>query len=36
MTDRLVHTQYAFLRKGIDSTAKALRGRNAAKLQAAR
>ena len=32
MADRLVHTQYVFLRKGIDSTAKALRG---AKLQAA-
>ena len=35
MADRLVHTQYAFLRKGIDSTAKALRSRDGAKLQAA-
>jgi hypothetical protein len=35
MADRLVHTQYAFLRKGIDSTGKALRSRDEAKLQAA-
>ena len=35
MADRLIHTQYAFLRKGIDSTAKALSSRDEAKLQAA-
>jgi hypothetical protein len=35
MADRLVHTQYAFLRKGVDSTAKALRSGTGAKLQAA-
>jgi hypothetical protein len=35
MTDRLVHTQYEFLRKAIASTAKALRSRDGAKLQAA-
>ncbi len=35
MTDRLVHTQYEFLRKASDSTAKSLRSRDGAKLQAA-
>lgn len=34
MADRLVHTQYAFLRKGIGSADKALRG-DGASLQAA-
>jgi hypothetical protein len=35
LADRLVHTQYEFLRKAIDSTAKALRSRDGAKLQVA-
>ena len=35
MADGLIHTQYAFLRKAIHSSAKALRGRDGAKLQAA-
>jgi hypothetical protein len=35
MADRLIHTQYEFLRKVIDSTAKSLRSRDRAKLQAA-
>jgi hypothetical protein len=35
MADRLVHTQYEFLRKAIASTAKALSSRDGAKLQAA-
>jgi len=35
MADRLIHTQHVFLRKGIDSTAKALRSRDGAKLHAA-
>lgn len=34
MADRLVHTQYALLRKGVDSTGKALRARDGAKLEA--
>ena len=36
MADRLVHTQYDFLRKVIDSIAKALSSRNAARPSAAR
>ena len=35
MADRLIHTQYEFLRKASDSTAKSLRSRDGAKLQAA-
>jgi len=35
MADRLIHTQYEFLRKVTDSTAKSLRSRDGAKLQAA-
>jgi hypothetical protein len=35
MTDRLVHTQYALLRKGIESTGKALRAHGEAKLPVA-
>ena len=35
MADRLIHTQYEFLRKVIDSTAKSLHSRDRAKLQAA-
>ena len=35
IADRLVHTQYEFLRKAIASTAKSLRSRDGAKLQAA-
>jgi hypothetical protein len=35
MADRLIHTQYEFLRKVIDSTAKSLRSRDGAKLHAA-
>jgi hypothetical protein len=35
MADRLVQTQYAFLRKGIDSAGKALGSRDGAKLPAA-
>ena len=35
MADRLIHTQYEFLRKVSDSTAKSLRSRDGAKLQAA-
>jgi hypothetical protein len=36
LADRLVHTQYEFLRNAINSTAKALRSRDGAKLQVAR
>jgi hypothetical protein len=36
MADRLVHTQYDFVRKVIDGTAKALSSRNAARPSAAR
>jgi hypothetical protein len=36
MADRLVHTQYDFLRKVIDSIAKALSSRNAARPSAAK
>jgi hypothetical protein len=32
MADRLIHTQYMMLRKGIDSTAKALSSHDEAKL----
>ena len=32
MADRLIHTQYEFLRKAIASTAKALSSRDGAKL----
>jgi len=35
MTDRLVHTEYDFLRKVVDSTAKSLGGGNGAKHKAA-
>ena len=36
MADRLVHTQYDFLRKVIDSIAKSLSSRNGARPDAAR
>ena len=36
MADRLVHTQYDFLRKVINSAGKSLSGRNGANLSAAR
>jgi hypothetical protein len=36
MADRLAHTQYDFIRKVIDSTAKSLSRRDAAKPNAAR
>ena len=36
MADRLVHTQYDFLRKVIDSAGKSLSGRNGAKPSAAK
>ena len=36
MADRLVHTQYEFLRKVINSAGKSLSGRNAANLSAAK
>ena len=36
MADRLVHTQYDFLRKVIESIGKALSGRNGARPNAAR
>ena len=35
MADRLIRTQYEFLRKVMDSTAKSLRNRDGAKLHAA-
>jgi len=35
MADRLIHTQYEFLRQVIDDIAKSLRSRDGAKLQAA-
>jgi hypothetical protein len=35
MADRLVHTQYDFVRKVIDSTAKSVSSRNGAKPDAA-
>ena len=36
MADRLVHTQYDFLRKVIHSAGKSLSGRNGANLSAAK
>ena len=36
MADRLVHTQYDFLRKVINSAGKSLSGRNGANLSAAK